>query len=153
MAEEGETLGSVLVEVRDLLKLIAFPEIAVEPMSVVPRPKATGRRYGEATLSISETKGVVSVAAKTGYKLSPVCVIVRTLKASRIDVCLTPLDAFTNEIIAPGATADEGIFIHWFPYGIYTIGTSEGDRKFWIRAQGITEEGKAEAVIMYEEVI
>ena len=158
MAEE-QTLGTVVVEIRDLLKSMVAPPLEAVlmaeavPMSVVPRPKATGWLYREATLVTGEMTDIVHVAAKTGAKLAPTCVIVRVAKASNIDVCLTPLNPEKSEIIAPGTAPDNGVFMCWFPYGIYTIGTSEGKRKFWVRAQGITVSGKGEAAIMYEEVI
>ena len=96
-------------------------------------------------------KTIVFRTAKTGAKLRPVLAIVRTAKASNVDLCLSPTDTAESEIIAPGTTTDNGIFVHWFPYGVYTIGTSGAGRKFYARAQGITEVGKAEAVIMWEE--
>lgn len=148
--KEGETLGSLAAEIRDLLKLMVLPEIPVEPISVIPRPKATGWDYGSITTSTTDMKDIIFHAAKTGARLRPVLGIVRTEKASNVDICLSPMDPTKSEIVAPGTTTDNGIFIHWFPYGIYTVGTSEGDRKFWARAQGITEIGKAEAVIMWE---
>lgn len=148
--KEGETLGSIAAEIRDLLKLMVLPEIPVEPMSVIPRPKATGWDYGTLTTLTTDMKDIISYAAKTGARLRPVLGIIRTAKASNVDICLTPMDPTKSEIVAPGTTTDNGFFIHWFPYGIYTVGTSEGDRKFWARAQGITEAGKAEAVIMWE---
>lgn len=152
MAEE-ETLGTVAAEIRDLLKVMVTPPPVVEPMPVVPRPKATGWGYDSATLSTTEMTDITKVAAKTGAKLAPTCVIVRVKKASNIDVCLTPLNPEKSDIIAPGTAPDDGVFMCWFPFGVYTIGTSEGKRKFWVRAQGITDVGKAEAVIMYEETL
>ena len=152
MAEE-QTLGTVAAEIRDLLKVMVTPPPAAEPMPVIPRPKATGWGYDSATLSSTEMTDIIKVAAKTGAKLAPTCVIVRVKKASNIDVCLTPLNPEKSEIIAPGTAPDDGVFMCWFPYGIYTIGTSEGKRKFWVRAQGISTGGKGEAVIMYEETI
>jgi len=153
MGGEEETLGTVAAEIRDLLKLMVAPPPDVEPTSVIPRPKATGREYDSKTLSITEMTDIVKVSAKTGTKLAPTSVVVRVKKASNIDVCLTPLNPEKSEIIAPGTAPDDGVFMCWFPYGIYTIGTSEGKRKFWVRAQGITEGGKGEAVIMYEETL
>jgi len=150
---EEQTLGTTAAEIRDLLKMMAAPPPVAEPMPVIPRPKATGWRYDAATLTTTEMSNITKVAAKTGAKLSPTCVIVRVKKASNIDVCLTPLNPEKSEIIAPGTAPDDGVFMCWFPYGVYTIGTSEGDRKFWVRAQGITEGGKAEAVIMWEEAM
>jgi hypothetical protein len=150
--KKEETAGSVLAEIRDLLKLWLIPPPEAEPAAVIPRPKVTGWEYGVATLTITEMKDIAFYKPRTGWRLNPVCVIVRTVKASKIDVCLNPLDPAKSEIIAPGATVDDGIFIHWFPYGIYTIGTSAGDRRFWVRGQGLTEAGKAEAVILFEEI-
>ena len=150
---EEQTLGSVAAEIRDLLKVMVTPPPAAEPMPVIPRPKATGWPYDSATLSTTGMTDIIGVAAKTGAKLAPTCVLVRVKKASNIDVCLTPLNPEKSEIIAPGTAPDDGIFMWWSPYGVYTIGTSEGKRKFWVRAQGITEGGKGEAVIMYEEAI
>jgi hypothetical protein len=152
MGDDKETVGSVLVEIRELLKLLVIPPPEAEPAAVIPRPKATDWEYGTKDLTITEMSDIVSYKPRTGWRLNPVCIIVRTIKASKIDVCLSPLDPAKSEIIAPGATVDDGIFIHWFPYGIYTIGTSAGDRRFWVRGQGITEAGKAEAVIIFEEV-
>lgn len=149
---EEETLGKILIEIRDLLKLAVIPPVEAEPAAVIPRPKATDYEYGVVNLTITEMSSIVSYSPRTGWRLNPVCVIVRTVKASKIDVCLTPINQKKNEIIAPGATVDDGIFIHWFPYGIYTIGTAQGDRKFWVRGQGLTEAGKAEAVILFEEI-
>lgn len=151
MSEEvrDETLGCVVAEIRGLLEAM-LPEMIAE---VIARPKATDWEHGilEAT-DLAEMKDVVVAKPATGNRLNPTCVIVRVEKASNIDVCLTPLKAEKNEIIAPGNAPDNGLFIHWFGYGIYTIGTGEGDNQFWVRAQGITETGKAEGVIMYEEV-
>ena len=147
-----ETLGTVAVEIRDLLKQLVAPPPAIEVMSVVPRPKATGYEHGSVTLSTAEMKDIVRYKAKEGAKLSPTLAIVRVRKAAIIDVCLTPVSPAKSEIIAVGTAPDDGIFVHWFPYGIYTIGSDEVDRMYWVRAQGITETGTAEAVIMFEEI-
>lgn len=151
MAEGDITVGEVLAEIRDLLIQIATPPPAAEPLSVVPRPKVTGWKIDELTLTTTEMKTIVFASAATGAKLSPVCVVVRTKKASNIDVCLTPMNPQDNPIIVPGTTMDDGYFVHWFPYGVYTIGTSGGKRKFYVQGQGIAEAGSAIAVIMYEE--
>lgn len=151
MPPDDETVGSVLVEIRDLLKLLVAPPPEVGPATVIPSPRATDWKYGVATLTNTEMTDIVFYKPRTGWKLTPVNAIVRTVKASKIDVCLTPPVSGKSEIIAVGTTTDDGIFIHWFPYGIYTIGTSAGDRRYWVRAQGIAEGGKAEAVILFEE--
>lgn len=150
MAEEitKETLGEVVAEIRDLLEALS----AIR--DVIAKPKATDWEYGILTATdLTEMKDIVVAKPGTGNKLNPTCAIARVEKASLIDVCLTPLTAQKSEIIAPGSAPDNGLFIHWFPWGIYTVGTSEGENKFWVRAQGITETGKAEAVILYEEVM
>lgn len=146
MAEElGETLGSVAIEIRDILEALQLLT------NVVARPKATDWDYGNATTTLIGMSDVVVVTPKTGFTLNPTCVIVRCAKASNIDVCLTPYSPRKSEIVAPGNAPDNGLFIHWFPFGINTVGTSEGDNKFWIRAQGIAEAGLVEGVAFYEE--
>jgi len=153
--KERETTGDVIAEIRDLLKaLVPGVEIPGVPgvlAEVVARPKATDWKYNSATTTTTEMTDVVVVKPKTGYKLNPTCVVVRAAKASTIDVCLTPISAADNEIIAPGAAPDNGVFIHWFPYGIYIIGESGGATKFWVRAQGVLEIGLVEAVLFWEE--
>ena len=153
MAEEKkrETTGEVIVEIRDLLKALV-PGVTPEALAeVVARPKATDWKYGVATTTLTEMTDVIVVKPRTGYKLNPTCVIVRVAKESTIGVCLTPVSAADNEIVAPGAAPDNGVFIHWFPYGIHIIGESDGGKKFWVRAKGLTETGLAESVVLWEE--
>jgi len=153
MSEEKirETTGQVIVEIRDLLKALV-PDVTPEALAeVVARPKATDWKYGTVTTTLTEMTDVVIVKPRTGYKLNPTCVIVRVAKESTIDVCLTPVSAAESEIVAPGSAPDNGVFIHWFPYGINIIGESGGTKKFWVRAKGLTETGLAEAVVLWEE--
>jgi len=154
MAEEKErkTTGEVIVEIRDLLKQLVPGEIPEALAEVVARPKATDWKYGSATTTLTDMTDIVVVKPKTGYKLNPTCAIVRVAKESTIDVCLTPVSAADSEIVAPGAAPDNGVFIHWFPYGIHIIGEPEGTKKFWVRAKGLTETGLVEAVLLWEEV-
>ena len=154
MSEE-ETLGSLVLEIRDLLRSIAAAEPEVVPtilqVEAIPRPKATDWKYGQTTTVLSAMSDIVSVKAKTAFILSPACVIVRVAKESIIDICMSPKSDAYSEIIAPGAAPDNGIFIHWFPYGVSTIG-GDADIDFWVRAQGVTETGLAEAELLWEEV-
>lgn len=154
MAEEKEreTTGEVIAEIRDLLKALIPGEIPEALAEVVARPKATDWKYNSVTTTLTEMTDIVVVKPKTGYKLNPTCVIVRVAKESTIDVCLTPISAADSEIVAPGAAPDNGVFIHWFPYGIYIIGESGGGKLFWVRAKGVTETGLVEAVLLWEEV-
>jgi len=152
MPRDEETLGTVALEIRDLLEQMIAPPPEIEVMPVIPRPKATDYEYGSVTLSTAEMKDIVKYKAKEGAKLTPTLAIVRVKKAAIIDVCLTPVSPAKSEIVAVGTAPDDGVFVHWFPYGIYTIGSDEVERKYWVRAQAITESGKAEAVIMFEEI-